>query len=182
MLINTNIRVCGSPVVMIVRQITEERLVKTCFRGIDVKLAGNFLRWNSSFELLSDAHVKYMFIRDIDEAFRNNSWNNSVCIEYGLPVGWSGTDDVSKYSQSDLEDFEPNRRSRASRVRLDRRDLLAPKTDLLTIVYELKREETGYIVAVVHSIYPGKDIGELRGDITQSEQVVFFDWNHPGIH
>jgi hypothetical protein len=29
-------------------------------------------------------------------------------------------------------------------------------------------------------MYPGPDIGELVGDVSARENVVFFDWNHPG--
>jgi len=33
---------------------------------------------------------------------------------------------------------------------------------------------------VIKSIYPGNDIGDLEGNITKREGVVFFDSNHPG--
>jgi hypothetical protein len=46
-------------------------------------------------------------------------------------------------------------------------------------VYELKRED-GDLVAIIHSIYPGKDIGPLSGDLTASQNIVMFDWKHPG--
>ena len=96
-----------------------------------------------------------------------------------MSVGWESTSALSDYKEDDLERFTINRRSKGLRVKMCRTDLLAPKTCELTIVYELKIEDDK-LVAIIHSIYPGQDIGELRGNVTVREKRVFFDWNHPG--
>jgi hypothetical protein len=57
----------------------------------------------------------------------------------------------------------------------------APLTNKLTVVFEfqLATEDRPHLM-IVHSLYPGEDIGELSGDITENEGRVFFDWDHPG--
>ena len=97
-----------------------------------------------------------------------------------MTVGWPGTDELTKYKPEDLEEFSPNRHSKALRVKKDRLDLLVPLTNFVTLVYEL-RPERYQTAIIVHSMYPGKDIGELHGNITEREKVVFFDWDHPGV-
>jgi len=184
MFLETKYKIETNNVYIVVRRQTKERLAKTCFRGTDKPLAGNFSIWNDIYDLFANPTVIQDFIHDADEAVREQSWGtNSVSIKLDSPVGWAGTDDVARYRLEDLESFQPNRRSCALRVRQDRLDLKAPQTDLLTIVYELRHEQDfkeSRIILIVHSVYPGHDIGELGGDITFREKCVFFDWSHPG--
>jgi hypothetical protein len=180
MFLNTNINIEDKQVVIIVRQRTEERLMSTCFRGRDKNLAGNFIDWDNAWSFFRQQHWAIeQLIDDVRETISLKSRTNSVCMEAPYPVGWSGTDDASKYRSDDLEEFAPNRKSVAMRVRPELTDVQAPLTDKVTIVYEL-RDEGKQIAVVVHSIYPGEDIGELVGDVTEREKVVFFDWNHQG--
>jgi hypothetical protein len=172
--------VAGKQVALIVRYATEERLATTCFRGKTKNLAGNFFRWENVGELFREQIVIDAFLKEIETALTDDSLSNSVCIEFGAPIGWTGTDHVQKYHHECLEKFTPNRKSYALRVKTDRSDLAAPRTSLLTIVYEIRPEEDQTCI-IIHSIYPGKDIGELKGDITARESCVFFDWNHPGV-
>jgi hypothetical protein len=165
-------------IVFVMRNETKQRLVQKCFRQ-NVCLAGNFSLWENAYDVIQNRHVTRALLIDTEEALSEKSRTNSVCVDVGTFIGWSGTDDMVKYRLSVLESFEPNRKSTALRVRLDRRDLCAPQTNLVTVIYEVK-SEPGQIAVIIHSLYPGKDIGELCGDVTAREQCVFFDWNHPG--
>ena len=49
----------------------------------------------------------------------------------------------------------------------------------VTLVLEFKSEYDSP-VAVIHSLYPGHDVGDLEGDMTVREDRVWFNWNHPG--
>lgn len=173
----------GLPVVIIVRAITEQRLAseKGCFRGTNRKLAGNFSVFSNCREVFDNIYRPWLsgFMDDVARAYRNRERTASYSFDYGMTIGWSGTDDVAKYRPEELEDFNPNRRSVAKRVKADQVHIYAPRTALITFVYEV-RPEADQMAVVIHSIYPGKDIGELVGDITANEGVVFFDWNHPG--
>lgn len=170
----------GIGAAIIVRRSTKDRLSTKCFRGTSLALAGNFLRWNSADELFRDREIMQHFLSELDEIWSKQDFaTHSVSIVYSSPVGWESTDEAKKYAEADLEQFNLNRRSWGKRVHLSRTDLLAPKTSELTIVYEFKPEDDK-AVAIVHSIYPGSDVGELSGDVTEREQRIFFDFNHPG--
>lgn len=168
------------PIVIIVRDQTQERLAGTCFRGDPLNRAGIFSLWNDSWETLNDGLLTQYLVADARAALEKKSRTNSLCVKYFKTVGWSGTDDLEKYKPEDLETFNPNRHSCALRVKIGRKDLLAPVTNFVTLVYEI-RQERNQIAIIVHSMYPGKDIGELHGNITEREKVVFFDWDHPGV-
>jgi hypothetical protein len=166
--------------ILVVRGSVKERLKSTCFRGKDKPLAGNFFRWESVEKMFSDDIIVNDFVSEIRDADLNREFETlSFEFDCGVPVGWASTDELDSYDEDDLEQFQPNRRSTAMRVRLDRRDIPAPKVNRVTFVVENK-VEAGTAVVVLHSVYPGGDIGKLSEDITSREGVVFFDWNHPG--
>lgn len=170
----------GTRASIIVRRTTEERLWSKCFRGTALQLAGNFLRWCSADQLFRDCEVMEHFLAELDELWSKQEFGtSSVSINHSMPVGWESTDALENYAEDDLEEFRLNSRSWGLRVKPSRTGLLAPKTNELTLVFEFK-SEGGEAVAVVHSIYPGKDVGELDRDVTDREKRVFFDWNHPG--
>jgi hypothetical protein len=170
-------RLSGGSVGIVVRGRTARRLDQTCFRGRHLALAGNFSRWASADELFDDTLVLRRLFRDMGDA---DDGTNRMSIRYHQIVGWASVDQRIGYPDDALEEFHPNSHSVALRLRLDRPEYLAPRTDWLTIVYELKHEDIG-LVAVIHSIYPGDDIGELDGDITEREGCVFFSWQASGV-
>lgn len=170
----------GMMVGIIVRFQTEQRLRKTCFRGVTVRKAGNFSCWNHSEQVLMSGVVLKEFLAEITELWKRQDFGtHSVEIECDYFVGWSSTAPLGGYILEVLEPFKLNRRSEGLRVKYSRRDLRAPQTKLLTIVFEFKSED-GRPVVVIHSMYLGKDVGELEGDVTAREDCVFFDWEHPG--
>lgn len=171
---------CGTSAEIIVRRDTEIRLFEKHFRGTSRPLAGNFMRWHSADRLFGDVGVMREFLAELNDLWlREDFATHSLCINHSAQVGWSSTDELKKYSAEALEAFDLNRRSHGLRVNLDRKDLRAPRTNKLTIVFEFKREGIT-AVAIVHSVYPGPDVGELNGDVSQREKCVFFDWDHPG--
>lgn len=180
MFITRKLKNSGVRVAIIARGTTEDRLRTTCFRGNSLRLAGNFSRWHTVNEVFSEPEVIGQFLASLEEDWEKRDFGTtSVSFMCSTPVGWESTDRLDKYTAEDLEPYRPNRKSSALRVKPTRTDLLAPATSELTIVYELKAEE-GEPVAIIHSIYPGSDVGDLKGDFTKRENRVFFDWNHPG--
>ncbi len=170
----------GTTVAVVVRQRTKERLAKTCFRGRGVRKSGNFLRWQSVEELFSEWPVWKYFTKAVAKIYALRDFGiHSYEFNLGEKLGWESTSRLEAFAPSSLEDFKPNRRSCGLRVKLNATHIMAPMTTFLTFVYELK-EENGQAVAIVHSIYPGVDIGDLDGDVTTREGRVFFDFDHPG--
>jgi hypothetical protein len=170
----------GVEVLIIVRRPTEERLRAKCFRGKHLALAGNFYLWDSAESLFRDRTVIDQLLEELHDLWtKRDLGTHSQSITHELVVGWESTDPLENYAPDDLELFNPNRRSQGLRVKLHRTDLFAPKTQELTLVYELKSEDSNPVV-IIHSIYPGIDIGELDGNVTQREERVFLDWTHQG--
>ncbi len=165
---------------IVMRQGTEDRLSQTCFRGFRVRCAGNFNLWGSVRELLEEPLVLKELLRHLRAAHLERAFDTtSIVVAYRTWVGWSSTAPRAEYQIDDLERFDLNRKGWALRVKRSRRDLLAPLTEMITFVFEFKDEER-MPTAVIHSIYPGEDIGEITGNVTERENVVFFDWCHPG--
>ena len=163
----------------------KERLPTTCFRREStIQLAGNFRYWANLAEFFGDNWVHGELLWHIDKLIESKDEGaHSATLVSRWWLGWESTDLLSKYSRiSDLEKFNPNRRSRALRVRMDRSKYRkAPPTNRVTVVFEFRlATDVDKHLVIIHSIYPGEDIGELAGDVTDREQRVFFDWNHPG--
>ena len=171
----------GVEVAIIVRGDAEDRLARKCFRGTSLKLAGNFSRWHSAQDLFQDPVVLEQFLDDIHGLWVKEDFaTHSFTAVHPEMVGWESTAPLENYKAEDLEQFDLNRRSWGLRVKSSCTNLFAPQTNEITLVFEFKIEGSKP-VAVVHSIYPGRDMGELYGDMTDREKRVFFDWNHPGV-
>lgn len=170
----------GVWVTIVTRYHTEKRLTSTCFRGTDIKKAGNFCLWTRIQQVLEDESVLKELLDDLDEACRDQNFGtSSLNIEHPRVVGWESTDDIDEYVSGELEHFNLNRKGHGLRLKLDRTYTKAPKTNMLTLVYELKSEDGNFVV-LIHSIYPGLDVGNLVGNVTKREGRIFFDWEHPG--
>lgn len=157
---------------------TEARLMTTCFRGRQFALAGNFFRWESSVELFGDDFVATEIAKYVTDPGFEPAWANSLTIGYRAAVGWTSTVKRSLVPDADLEPFQPNRRSTALIVRPGRR--LAPLTRYLTVIFQKPTLYLNQTTLVVRSVYPDEDVGELRGDLTEREGIVFFAWTNPG--
>ncbi len=164
---------------------TEERLLPKCFRGNEVKKAGNFSIYSSIEGVLEDPVVWEQFLAAVSKSWNDGYFDNfSLTVKHRQYVGWESTARKKQYDLDVLEYFRINRRASGLRVKGDRTDLRAPKTKKLTIILQCVRDKSpdrfGNPAAIIHSLYPGKDIGELKGNVTELEQRVFFDWEHPG--
>ena len=165
---------------IIVRPDTRRRLEGTCFRGSFYKCAGNFVYWNSAREVCNDETVMRCLLNEIRMRWQKREFSTgSLTIECGAKVGWESTAPIELYRPDSLVEFELNRRSCGKRVKKHLVGIKAPLTHRLTVVFEFK-DEFNSPVMIIHSIYPGVDIGELDGDVTAREKRVFFDFSHPG--
>lgn len=170
----------GKPVNIVMRESAERRIGENHFRGAGVRRAGNFFNWTCIGELFAEKDFIDAIFEDASQAFKvGHMGTSSFFYNFLCPVGWSSTAPLDNYRDEDLEEFAINKWSLGKRIKHNRTDLMAPKTTLVTVIYELK-DEGNKIVIVIHSLYPGVDIGELKGDVSRREKCIFFDWDHPG--
>lgn len=167
-----------------------DRLMTTCFRpeGRVQNLAGSFSVWDSPENFFQDSLVQDELICHADELAAEAEYGtHSVTLSvFDKWLGWESTDQIERYTDfgilHELEKFNPNRKSNALRFPLRLKyKFKAPATNKVTVVFEFRpdKEDDGFLF-IIHSVYPGEDIGELVGNITEREQRVFFDWDHPG--
>lgn len=157
------------------RRETRDRLAKTCFRKGNRPLSGNFFVWENPYDVFGNDEVQKGFFNCFSFA---RLGTNRACMEMTFHTGWSSADQISDYNTSDLEIFYPNHNTTAFRVKKTSTHIKAPLTKFITIIYEFKYEGDEGMV-IIHSLYPGKDVGPVRGDMTK-KPLVFFDWSHPG--
>lgn len=165
---------------IIVGSETEGNLQSKCFRRGHA-YAGNFIYWRNVRAVFGDMTVRNHFLEEVEDAIKSGCRDNSVCIDCVNAIGWAGVDEKVRYPWNALLQFKPNHSSSGLRIHPSRCDILAPLTPFLTIVYSMKQEGPDTFSAIVHSMYAGNDIGEIRGDVSEREDVVFFDWDHPGV-
>ncbi|MFH0928101.1 MAG: hypothetical protein V1821_01365 [bacterium] len=171
----------GKRVVLIVGAQAEERLARTCFRPLSEPRAGNFQRFRSAREIIARRGIIQKLqeecLGELRELQGDESRFSFSLQDLGF-VGWSSTAPREGFLAEQLEPLELNWRATALRVKKDL-ELLAPPTREITFVVNLKMTPRE-VILFVFSIYPGPDVGELVGDVSLREGVVFFDWNHPG--
>lgn len=166
---------------IIVPKKTEKRLRTTCYRN--QQTAGCFIDWRSSHDVFEDIEASELIENQINEIVNEmdneglTSDEQSFTIEMPYEIGWSSTIALSRLPGGvELEEKPLNRRARAMFVA----DPLtpAPLTSLVTFVIQVKFD--GDWTVLIHSIYPGPDIGQLKGNMTKREKIAFFDWNALG--
>lgn len=159
------------------------RLATTCFRGGRNRLAGN-TRWDNFGQMMRDQDLFLAFaamcrtcaLEAVDDKFEE-----SFEVDHPkLFVGWDSTARRERIPEASLEEFKPSKRSRALRISRNC-SILAPLTKTLTFVCSFQHRilEHEWNV-IIRSIYPGRDVGQLLGDVSLREGRVFFDWDHPG--
>ena len=163
-----------------------QRLSKTCFRGSSVRAAGNFRLWDSFESLMADNKVLALFLGQLAETVADLDHRDlvteSFTLEYGTHVGWASTMSMTALpADSKVQGFSLNKRGKGLKV-MDP-TVLAPLTTELTFIVSIQLEtirgKRRWLV-FVQSVYPGSDIGELRGNVSDREGVVFFDFGTPG--
>lgn len=166
----------GVPLLVIFRAETEERLKTTCFREKRA-LAGNFCLWSSFAELMAEPAIVGEFTRAIDDEIDTvgvQHVTSRLKVIHHEVVGWSSTIDSELVQTREMEKFSPNNRTRAWRMK--DRTAVAPKTHTVTFIVEMC-PKGDYWLIIVRSLYPGPDVGPLRGYMGH---CVFFDWSNPG--
>jgi hypothetical protein len=165
---------------IVVPQFTIDRLYTTCFRGHELRCAGNFHRWRTVDSLLKDDGILTRLLEEIEDvATEPSADSESVTIEHTAFVGWESTISRDSCLEADLEEFSPNQYATAMRVIPSRTQYLAPQTKDVTVIFKFHLE-CGIPTIVIKSIYPGTDIGEIDGNVTDREGRVFLDWSQPG--
>ncbi len=194
MKISTGKEIDGKRLFILYENKVSFRLTTTCFRGIRSKFAGNFFQWDSFEDFVNDKRFDFVkeFSVNVDRTYneclaeRARTGTGVVTLDFEQMVGWESTDDRWNYEDDVLEEFHPNRRCTALRIKPGLTSIKAPKTSLMTVVYGISIENYN-IVASILTIYPGEYIGPLcctdggdTVDITERQGRVFFDWSHPG--
>ncbi len=185
-------------VLILVPKHQAQRLQGKCFRvdannpngkRRNLRLAGNF-RTAQTFEQVYKQIAKkfnccvfdaiHAQIKAEGERARQASFTESFEIEAGRPIGWSSTAPLKDFQPDQLIDFELNRGGWGKKVRFSA-GVLAPLTATVTIICSIRYNQTvDEWCVMVESLYPGKDIGELRGNISEAEGIAFFDFAHQG--
>lgn len=154
-----------------------ERLQETCFRKAG-HYAGNFLHWREPGQFLSRAKA---LLEEVvfDELKKGLSGRVSFELDFGEAVGWSSTLEVQGLPPDlVVEERKLNGKAKAVFLLPENR-VKAQLTERVTCVGEIKENDHAYNV-VLYSVYPGRDVGELVGDVTAREGVVFLDWETRG--
>jgi hypothetical protein len=160
---------------------TVKRLSTTCFRGKDKSLAGNFKLWNSFDEMLRDCSFCLKLLEHLDALCDNREFEGtySFGIDYPQRVGWSSTALAAGQVPSDALVKKRLGNNGASALFYKDPNALAPATSEITVICEL-RMEGAVETALVHSLYPGPDVGELEGNMTKTTGRVWYAWDNPG--
>ncbi len=175
----------GSTIRIILPVRQRNRLRSTCFRQSGQPLAGNFYRWKYDNQFLTDSFILSELVDEALEVLSNKpdpcgTW--SVEIEYPSYVGWASAVHLFDIP-FDIEEFNPNKWTRAWRVKDP--TVPAPLTKTLTVIYSLEqpRFDGDTPAMIIQSMYPGSDTplgthDKLR-DI-DCHEAVFFPWENPG--
>jgi len=168
----------GRQVAIIMSRKNEERLSTRCFRGAGRALAGNFANWSNAYELFGDGKVASALLEKVEAAIRNRTYELSTDFDLGEFVGWSSTDDLDIYDPRHLSVFRINKRAIGSMVAWN---YSAPRTNHLTVSCSIRlNENPAEVVVIIHTVYPGRNVGVLVGDVSRRENVVFFPWDRVG--
>lgn len=180
----------GAPVHLTFGERTLARLARTCFRGRECTLAGNFSRWETAEQFLRDEDAMTLFLGHVLAATDKLSVHEEVrkfnaTFEMSQPVGWESTARRVDFRPHQLEEFTPPPTEfalqpswKGLRVKLSS-GILAPPTRTVTVIYRLAFEPHGWGVEVM-STYPGQHLGRLLGNVTERTGRVFFPFDHPG--
>lgn len=138
----------------------------------------------SSQIMNSDHEVILPFLADIDRAVSVGvtlPGPRRLTIKHRVPVGWVSTVPMVLAFEWQKERRKVNASPRRDAFALFAADKNqeAPQTHLVTIICELKKDGDRW-TAVIHSVYPGKDVGQLIGDVSARESRVFLDFGNPG--
>ncbi|MCC7522273.1 hypothetical protein IT407_00505 [Candidatus Uhrbacteria bacterium] len=159
------------------------------FRGRGTRLAGNFSRWESPNQVLRDRSFSEIFhavCYDILTELERNPprYSSDYDQRFNIPfpgiVGWSGTAPRGYVNGAELELFDLNKHARGFKV-MDS-EPLAPVTRLVSCSTRFRFHEADphNRVLMLYNLAPGPSVGELHGNVSLREDIVFFDFLHRG--
>src|SRR5579883_2597746 len=168
-----------SSVRFIVPHATRERLKTTCFRHQACGDAGRITLWNNAQEVIEDRRVRGPLLTEVARAVNAGEVPDdfSLTVELDEVVGWESTIDYEDARGLHVARSDLNRH--ASALFVDD-DTPAPRTNKLTVVFNVTEGRTEDFAVFVVSIYPGVDVGGLDGDVSERERRVFFPWGSRG--
>jgi hypothetical protein len=149
------------------------------FRGKHVAKAGNFSRWNDVNDFFGHPEVGGAFKRIIGEFIDADSVKRVLrfTIIFSEVVGWSRTIAQDRLPAPDTELREIN--SDAEGFFVTDKTIGAPMTNSVNVVCKMSRDGNLW-KAVVCMVSPGPTPGELKGNVSIREEILFFDLDHPG--
>lgn len=159
----------------------EQRLRGTCFRG--ERKAGCFIRWRTAADVVLDPQVKAQLEEEIEDILDSKDFqpgDYSFTMELNDWVGWDSTASLEEVAGLQTEQRPLNKRTTALFVADPR--FKARLTKLLTMIVKIQEDSrrAGDVAVLLESMYPGQDVGPLRGDVTAREGRIFLDWEQKG--
>ncbi len=163
------------------------RLLETCFRGTEVREAGNFKQWPSFALMMRDQKLTERLSEIIDDVLRekglptrNQNYTEIISVQLDEPVGWTSTIPCEQVQDMPSERRPLNKQSEA--LFIADKSVLAPLTNIVTFVAEFRVDLMGSLDALIliHSLYPGPSVGPLVGNMTEATGLMWFDFHHPG--
>ncbi len=164
-------------------------MVKRHFRGHSLRNAANFSRWETPYAALGDYRFREIFHQicaeiaadlERDPPKNNSGYDQRFIVPFPGIVGWSGTVPRDYVNGAELEEFKINKHATGLMV-MDS-EPLAPITSLVSCStrFRLHEADPANRVIMLYSLAPGPSIGELDGNVSKREDVVFFDFGHRG--
>jgi len=158
-----------------------ERLTGTCFRGPQCRQAGNFFRWRFFADFIKDPMVRQCLLSKLQKLVEeaNVNKNHRIELKFDADIGWDSVMDINELKPCEMigeEERQLNRRATA--VFLPVGNILAPKTNFVTLV--IQQRHVGHWQFKIQTIYPGPDVGQLQGNMTERFGLVWLGWDNPG--
>jgi len=158
-----------------------QRLVGTCFRGPRCRQAGNFFKWRDFSAFIHDPTTQGLLKPELERLVREAYIQSKHRIELGFDeyVGWDSVAHVDDLKSEDIALGKVQRLNRrATALFLPDGLILAPQTKFVTMV--LSQEHIGHWRFIIWTMYPGLDVGDLLGDMTELYGFVWLPWSNPG--
>lgn len=163
-----------------------KRLHGTCFRGKQVREAGNFSRWSGFDQMLDDPIFGEPFLEIVNDILlgrkplKGHGFKERIGLKLSTPIGWSSTIPRELAPGGHLERRSLNHQAEAL-FQLDP-SCPAPLTNVISLALGFKCPDQADLTATVliETLYPGPNVGRLVGDVTEATGHVFFDFHHPG--
>ncbi len=164
------------------------RLRGKCFRGARMRaFAGAFALWGNFDELLDSEQ----FIAKLRDALRERLQDrrfgvHRLELKFDQAIGWDSLVELDELDSDEIEACiegppHPRQRARWHGKFMPVGVTVADLTDVMTIVVDIQPGRDGCTWGVfVYTMYPGHDIGDLQGDMTEKTGAVFLDFMNPG--